>query len=78
VSALHVVSKIRPIIRATYGRSSMANALTAHLAAKIEAYDGNDRERMIALTCWDWFAGGTTAASTARKIEVALKAGGER
>lgn len=75
---LDTLKLILPIIEKTYGRGSMPRALAAHLAEKVEAWDGSDehrsREDMIRLTCWDWFSGGTTAASAARKVEEALDA----
>lgn len=64
--------RISPIIFSTYGDSPMPRALVQDLAEKIDAYDGNDRERMVMLTCWNWFAGGDTAASAAARIEDAL------
>ena len=70
---------VTSIIRETYGRSDMADALARHLAEKIDSFVGEDngrpvrsREDMIWRTCWDWFSGGTTAENVARKIEEAL------
>lgn len=66
---------IRPILIETYGKSGMVDALIAHLSAtiatgKIDRHRG--REYTIMRACWDWFSGGTTATTTARKIEAAL------
>lgn len=68
------LSAIAPILHATYGETEWTDALAVHLANKIDAYDGVNRAQMILTTCWDWMTGGTTAASTARKIEEALSA----
>ena len=67
---------ISPILHSTYGKGGMVADFADHLAQKIDAYDGTDRERMILDMCWNWFSGGTTAASVARKIEEALCAVG--
>ena len=63
---------LRPIIERTYGKSPMAQALADHLAVKIMDYDGDDRQRMILMTCWDWFSGGSTAEFVAERIEAEL------
>lgn len=70
---------VEPVIRKTYGKGGMAEALAKHLAEKIDAWPGGQprygaesREDMIRLTCWDWFSGGTTAEGVARQIEERL------
>lgn len=63
---------VAPIVTKTYGPSAMAKGLAMHLSEKIDAYTGDDRERMIMLTCWDWFSGGTTAEGVAHAIEEKL------
>jgi hypothetical protein len=75
------LSVIQPILYATYGKGGMVKALAEHLAEKIDNYaptltdlEDEDRERMVMLVCWNWFSGGTTAASVAKKIEAALTA----
>lgn len=75
------LSTVLPIVTRFYGNASMPRALAAHLAEKIDAYtpkpdalEDEDRERMVMLTCWNWFSGGTTAQSVARRIEEALGA----
>lgn len=65
-------SRVRPIVLETYGRSGMATALVGHLAERIAAYEGDDRERMVRDVCWNWFSGGTTAEGVARRIEASL------
>jgi hypothetical protein len=65
--------QIKPIIVNTYGKIPMAEALAETLGERIDNYDGADRESMILRTCWDWFPGGTTAESTAYRIEQALR-----
>lgn len=73
---------IAPIVYETYGNSQMAKALIVDLAKKIDGYQpqaddgdyGRSREYVIHMTCWNFFSGGTTAESVARKIEEALNA----
>ena len=45
---------IVPIVGEIYGHKQMATALAAHLANKIDDYKGDNRERMICNTCWEW------------------------
>jgi len=65
---------VRPILYATYGKASMVDALLAELVRRIDAddWDRRGREHGIMLECWNWFSGGSTAASVAAKIEAAL------
>lgn len=65
---------IAPILTATYGKGSMVDALADQLAEKIDSrgWDLRGREYMIMVTCWNWFAGGDTAAAVADKIEAAI------
>lgn len=71
---LSTLATVLPIITKTYGKGSMANALAAHLAEKIDRndFDSRGREHGVMLTCWAWFSGGSTAESAARRIEEAL------
>lgn len=73
------LDRILPILRSIYGKGSMVDSLGEHLAEKIDTYapkpddyEDEDRERMIMLTCWNWFSGGSTAHIVAAKIEAAL------
>lgn len=69
--------RIEPIIRRTYGGNAMAERLAHYLVELIEAWEPDEletREDMIRDTCWNWFAGGSTAELVARQIEEALKA----
>lgn len=70
------MSKIAPIICATYGDTDYARSLAENLAARIDArkWDSRGREYMVMLACWDWFSGGTTADNVARRIEAVLDA----
>ncbi len=66
---------IGPILRATYGKGAMADALIGHLAAKLDAGDYGryaGREDMVVAVCWDWMTGGATAEAVAKQIERAL------
>ena len=64
---------VRPVIIDRYGDGSMPHALADHLVQAIEQQaDLDDRERMIMHFCWNWFAGGDTAASAAAEIEARL------
>lgn len=67
---------IRPVIWEIYGRGAMAEALVDHLGAKIDTddWDARGREHGLMIACWDWFAGGGTAAIAARNIENLLEA----
>lgn len=69
---------IRPILFSVYGESNTTRNLAIYLADKIDTfvseYDGDTRDRMIQLTCWNWFPGGCTASFAANKIEAALEA----
>lgn len=71
-----VEERIAPIINATYGTSPMTRDLIFYLVNLVyrDEWDSRGREYGIMRICWDWFSGGTTAASTARKIEEALRA----
>ena len=68
---MDIEATITPIITSTYGDNDMSRALIAHLVGKIPTL-GQSRQHDVMLTCWDWFSGGTTAESVARKIEEAL------
>lgn len=80
--AYHAIKeRIAPILHETYGKGDMVDALIEYLSDRIATgnigaylpYGGDrGREFQIMRVCWDWFAGGTTAESTARKIEEAL------
>jgi hypothetical protein len=81
MTADDIETVITPIILTTYGDSgvsvhaddtSYARAFIKLLSKRIAEYDGEDRERMVMLACWDWFPGGGTAATTAKRIEAAL------
>lgn len=69
-------SAITPIVTETYGTSVMSLAMVDDLVQKIQdftpRYEEETREREIMLTVWNWFSGGDTAASVARKIEAVL------
>jgi hypothetical protein len=62
-----------PDIATTYGDNGVSRALAAYLAEKITngefEKDSRGREYRIMVTCWNWFSGGTTAESVAKKIE---------
>jgi hypothetical protein len=77
MTAEDVQRVITPILKLTYGKGSMVDAAAADLAQRIAAenYDDRGREHMVMLRCWDWFTGGSTAESVARKIEAALAEG---
>lgn len=69
---------ITPIVEEVYGKSSFIDAFIIDLADHIliphhRIKNLRSREEEIRHTCWNWFSGGDTAASTARKIEAALK-----
>lgn len=64
---------IQPIVTETYGVGVFVETFVGHLAKEIAQYDGDDRERMVMMNCWNWFPGGTTAENTAAKIERALE-----
>lgn len=66
---------ITAIIEDTYGKAAMPKALAADLIKKLPTWDESDRDREyeIMLTCWNWFSGGSTAESVARRIEEALQ-----
>lgn len=66
---------IWPILRDTYGDTATTHAMADELVRRIDAdnWDSRGREYGIMLVCWDWMTGGTTAASTARKIVLALE-----
>lgn len=85
-----ILAVIRPIIIRTYGESEMSRALSERLAGRIaagahewadqheppSADNRSERERMVAMICWDWMSGGATATAVAKQIEAALvKAG---
>lgn len=66
--------RITPILHETYGKGGMVDALADHLGAKIDSgdFDSRGREYAVMVMVWDWFSGGGTAASVARKIETVL------
>lgn len=67
--------RIRPIIEKIYGANAMSEGLVRDLAHRIENHGWDDyrgREHMIMSVCWNWFSGGTTAETTARRIEQQL------
>ncbi len=78
-----ILEVIRPIITRTYGDTQMSRALALHLSERIagstwNATPGIERTRSasIAMICWDWMSGATTATAVANQIEAALvKAG---
>ena len=76
-AAWNVHCAIESTITKTYGDNGMSRALVAHLAEKIASFEPrhkrDTRQDMVMRTCWDWFSGGSTAASVADKIETALK-----
>lgn len=66
---------IRPIVRRTYGRNPMSEALIADLAERIDhwpRHSQRSREAGIMRRCWDFFPGGDTAAAVAEEIEAVL------
>lgn len=65
---------IHPILAETYGETETVYSMASWLAKRIDRqdWDSRGREYMIMLACWDWFAGGTTADGTAKRIERAL------
>jgi hypothetical protein len=65
---------IGPILTTTYGKTGMVDALARHLAHRVDSedWDSRGREHMVMAECWNWFAGGDTAASVARKVEAVL------
>lgn len=69
-----IEGKVAPIIRETYGDTSMSRALTTCLVGKIDRgdFDSRGREHNVMLECWMWFSGGTTAERVAQRIEEAL------
>lgn len=73
---------IRPLIYKTYGEGVMAEGLAKTIADDVRErshdndYANRGREYWIMMRCWDWFTGGTTAASVAEDIEKALIANG--
>jgi len=71
--ALSTRAVIGPIIFDTYGDGAMAQALVDWIMRNIEGVEPVKRERFLMLACWDWFPGGTTAESVARKLEEALR-----
>lgn len=80
---MSTLGTISPILHLAYGEGPMVHDLAICLAAKIDgwpaSFDGPNygettREHMVRMTCWDWMTGGSTAASVAAKIEVALAA----
>lgn len=68
---------IRPILWEVYGRSEYTEALVDSLGEKIDSDDldlRRGREHAIMVVCWDFFSGGGTASTAARRIEEALNA----
>jgi hypothetical protein len=71
---------ITRIVTNRYGHNAMARGLADDLIAKMpdwNALDGDERERQIMLTCWNWFSGGSTAEVVAHQIKMRLFGAGE-
>jgi hypothetical protein len=71
---------IQPAVFETYGDGGKARVLAESIALGVDTNrwraQEDGREDGIRILCWSFFAGGSTAAIAARRIETALRKAG--
>lgn len=61
------------VLEKVYGKGAMVDACCRDIVHVLREGDlGEDPEHTITLRIWDWFAGGTTAASAAKQVMAAV------